>query len=114
MSDWMDYEIYVPVDEDHHLAVMLAAKWTSGLDALVFRTRYWLYIRWLYYWQFQRGQDQWMVQMTNVPPERLYRPDISITAWRKWCQEKARGPRDAANLDRAGEAGAATGEEVRI
>jgi hypothetical protein len=25
-----------------------------------------------------------------VPPEQLYRPDGSITAWRKWCHEHAR------------------------
>jgi hypothetical protein len=29
------------------------------------------------------------------PPERLYRPDVSITAWRKWCHETARGARQA-------------------
>jgi phenylpropionate dioxygenase-like ring-hydroxylating dioxygenase large terminal subunit len=91
MGDWMDYELYVPVDASRHLAVMLAVKWTRGLGAALWRLRYWLHIRPLYYWLFQRGQDQWMVEQTNIPPERLYRPDVSITAWRKWCHERARG-----------------------
>ena len=43
-----------------------------GLSALLFRLRYWLYIRWLY-----RGllgnQDQWMIELMQTPPERLYR-----------------------------------------
>jgi hypothetical protein len=32
-----------------------------------------------------------MIQLMDIPPERLYRPDVSITAWRKWCQDRARG-----------------------
>lgn len=87
---WTDYEIFVPVDEDRHLALFLAVRWTRGLDAWLFRARYWLYLRWLYYGLQNRGQDQWMIELMQIPPERLYRPDVSITAWRRWCQEKAR------------------------
>jgi phenylpropionate dioxygenase-like ring-hydroxylating dioxygenase large terminal subunit len=87
---WTDYEIFVPVDADHHLAVFLATKWTSGLGAWLWRLRYWLYIRLLYYGLLNRAQDQWMIELMNIPPERLYRPDVSITAWRRWCEEQAR------------------------
>ena len=37
------------------------------------------------------NQDAWMVElMPESGPERLYRPDASITGWRKLC-ESARG-----------------------
>lgn len=29
------------------------------------------------------SQDHWMVENTDAPPERLYRPDISLIKWRK-------------------------------
>jgi phenylpropionate dioxygenase-like ring-hydroxylating dioxygenase large terminal subunit len=87
---WLDYEIFVPVDDDHHRAVLLSVKHARGLSALLFRVRYWLYIRWLY-----RGllgnQDQWMIELMQTPPERLYRPDVAISGWRRWCQDHARG-----------------------
>jgi phenylpropionate dioxygenase-like ring-hydroxylating dioxygenase large terminal subunit len=88
---WSDYEMFVPVDADHHLAVLLAAGWARETDVMLFRLRYWLYIRWVYYGLLNRGQDQWMVELMNIPPERLYRPDLSVTAWRQWCQRSARG-----------------------
>ncbi len=87
---WTDYEFFVPVDGDHHLAVFLAAKWASGLGAWIWRARYWLYIRRFYYLLFNRAQDEWMISLMNIPPERLYRPDVSVTSWRKWCEEQAR------------------------
>jgi hypothetical protein len=27
----------------------------------------------------------------DAPPERLYRPDVSITEWRKLCERQDRG-----------------------
>jgi hypothetical protein len=63
---------------------------TRGLDALKFRAYYWLYRRPVHHVQFN-NQDAWMVRLTpDSAPERLYRPDASITAWRKLC-EQARG-----------------------
>ena len=86
---WLDYEIFVPVDADHHLAVMLSVKHARGPAALGFRLRYWLYIRWLYRWLLNQ-QDQQMIELMDTGPERLYRPDVAITGWRRWCQERAR------------------------
>ena len=43
-------------------------------------------IRWLFHGQFS-GQDARMVEATDAPPERLYRPDVSLTEWRKLCEE---------------------------
>jgi len=89
-TGWSDYEIWVPWDEDHHLAMFLAVTEATGLRALLFRLWYRLWVRWVFYRGFN-GQDQWMIEQMQIPPERLYRPDVSITAWRKWCQEQARG-----------------------
>jgi nitrite reductase/ring-hydroxylating ferredoxin subunit len=86
-----DYQIWVPVDADHHLAILLSVTHTTGPRALAFRLRYWLWVRWLHHGQFY-GQDEWMIGLMNTPPEQLYRPDASITAWRKYCEESARGP----------------------
>src|SRR3712207_4185997 len=47
-------------------------------------------IRWLFHGDFS-AQDAWMVDVTDAPPERLYRPDVSLTEWRKLCEEVASG-----------------------
>jgi phenylpropionate dioxygenase-like ring-hydroxylating dioxygenase large terminal subunit len=87
---WAAYEAYVPSDETHYLSVLFLAKWTAGPGAWLFQAWYWLWRRWAYHWRFN-AQDQRMVESMQTPPERLYRPDVSITAWRKMCQTEARG-----------------------
>jgi hypothetical protein len=69
--------------------MMLSVGWTSRLDALGFHARQWLSLRWSR-WQGFDPQDKWVIDLMETPPERLYRPDRSITGWRKWCQETAR------------------------
>ncbi|HEY7060761.1 MAG TPA: Rieske 2Fe-2S domain-containing protein [Chloroflexota bacterium] len=84
------YEWYVPVDRGHHRYLQFLVMRATGKDALEYRLRYWLYRRWLFHGQFN-GQDAWMVElMPETGPERLFRPDASITAWRRLC-EHARG-----------------------
>lgn len=84
------YEWYVPVDKDHHRYVQFLVTRARGWQALEYRLRYWLYRRWLFHVQFN-NQDGWMVElMPETAPERLFRPDVSITAWRRLC-EHARG-----------------------
>jgi nitrite reductase/ring-hydroxylating ferredoxin subunit len=84
-----DFQTWVPTDADHHLAVLLSTTRATGAAAQWFRLQYRLWRRWLHHGQFY-GQDEWMIGLMNTPPERLYRPDISITAWRKFCDEHAR------------------------
>jgi hypothetical protein len=84
--EWTHYEWYVPVDEGHHRYLQLAIKLTSGFDALLFKLRYWTYIRWIFHGMFN-DQDAVMVETMEIPPERLYRPDVSIIAWRKMCEQ---------------------------
>ncbi len=54
---------------------------------LWFRAKYRAYIRWVFHGQFT-GQDAWMVDVMEVPPERLYRPDTSVLEWRNLVEEK--------------------------
>ncbi len=92
---WTEYQIYVPWDETHYLGFLLAAKWTTGLAALLFRARYRTYIRRLKHEAFY-AEDQLAIDLMDTPPEQLYRPDVSITAWRRFCEERARrSPADA-------------------
>ncbi len=83
--EWTHYEWYVPVDADHHRYIQIAAKFTRGVDAILFRMRYLAYIRWVFHHMFN-DQDAIMVERMRIPPERLYRPDVSIIAWRKLCE----------------------------
>jgi phenylpropionate dioxygenase-like ring-hydroxylating dioxygenase large terminal subunit len=86
---------YVPVDHERYRYLQFYATRARGVSALWFRLCFWLYYRWAHLIQFN-NQDIWMVSlMPETPPERLYRPDVSITAWRKLC-EHARG--DASGL----------------
>jgi hypothetical protein len=91
---WTHFEWYVRTDESQHRYIQLAAKFTTGLDALWFKVPYWTSIRWMFRGLFN-DQDAIMVETMDVPPERLYRPDISIIAWRKLC-EQPRGAGGAA------------------
>src|SRR5262245_13647080 len=88
------YEWYVPVDGRNHRYLQFLVTRVRGVKALTFRIKYWSYRRWLFHGQFN-SQDGWMVGlMPDTVPERLFRPDSSITAWRRLC-ESARGREDA-------------------
>jgi len=54
---------------------------------LGFYAKYLGAIRWLFHGQFS-GQDAWMVEVTDAPPEKLYRPDVSLTTWRNLAEEE--------------------------
>lgn len=82
---FIHYEWYVPVDADHVRYVQIMVKFEKGLSAQAFKAKYLGAIRWLFHGQFT-GQDAWMVDVTDAPPERLYRPDVSITSWRRMVE----------------------------
>ncbi|ROO87110.1 homotrimeric ring hydroxylase [Actinocorallia herbida] len=79
---FIHYEWYVPVDADHVRYVQIMVRFEQGLKASVFKAKYVSFIRWLFHGQFT-GQDAWMVDVMDAPPEKLYRPDLSVTAWRR-------------------------------
>lgn len=85
--NFIHYEFYVPVDADHHRYIGVMVNFTEGWDTLRFYAKYLGAIRWLFHGEFS-GQDAWMVDMTDAPPERLYRPDVSLTAWRNLAEDE--------------------------
>ena len=82
--NFIHYEFYVPSGPDAHRYVGLMVNFTRRLPW--FALKYLGAIRWLFHGQFSR-QDARMVEATDAPPERLYRPDVSLTEWRKLCEE---------------------------
>ena len=106
---WVDFEMYIPVDEDTHMAMLLAVRFTKGLGPLFWRLRYWSYIRWIFQTLLNGRQDGYLVRNMNTPPERLYRPDVSITAWRTMCHEHARDPQPKVSGKRPKVSGLPTG-----
>jgi len=87
---WTHFEWWVPVDEDSHIYVQIATMNRGPLENLRFRLYYRLWVRWVFHGMFN-DEDRLMVDVMDAPPERLYRPDVSITEWRKLVEETARG-----------------------
>jgi phenylpropionate dioxygenase-like ring-hydroxylating dioxygenase large terminal subunit len=83
--NFIHYEFYVPVDANNHRYVGVMVNFAEGIQALKFYVKYLGAIRWLFHGQFS-SQDARMVAATDAPPERLYRPDISLTAWRRLAE----------------------------
>jgi phenylpropionate dioxygenase-like ring-hydroxylating dioxygenase large terminal subunit len=88
-ATWTHFEWWVPIDADTHIYVQLATQAGRGTRALRFRLYYWAWIRWVFHGMFNE-EDALMVDVMDAPPERLYRPDIAITEWRKLCETDAR------------------------
>ncbi|WP_214403401.1 aromatic ring-hydroxylating dioxygenase subunit alpha [Pseudonocardia lacus] len=83
---FIHYEFYVPVDADNHLYVGVMAEFHEGARTLPFYAKYLGFVRWLFHGQFS-AQDKWMVEVTDAPPERLYRPDESLLRWRRLAED---------------------------
>ncbi|TWF75094.1 phenylpropionate dioxygenase-like ring-hydroxylating dioxygenase large terminal subunit [Pseudonocardia hierapolitana] len=83
---FIHYEFYVPVDAENHLYVGVMADFRQGWRTLPFYLKYLGFVRWLFHGQFS-AQDKWMVEVTDAPPERLYRPDESLLKWRKLAED---------------------------
>jgi phenylpropionate dioxygenase-like ring-hydroxylating dioxygenase large terminal subunit len=90
-KNWHDYQFFTPVDESHHLMCQIAVRKTRGLSALWFKLRVWSYIRLFHRIMLNRWEDGFIVEAMDCPPERLFRPDVAIVAWRRWCDLHARG-----------------------
>lgn len=90
-ADWDHFEWWVPQTADTHHYIQLAATRRRGLRAFLFHLYYWTIVRWIFHGQFN-DQDALMVDVMDAPPERLYRPDKAIIAWREMCELQRRGP----------------------
>jgi phenylpropionate dioxygenase-like ring-hydroxylating dioxygenase large terminal subunit len=93
---WTHFEWWVPIDEHRHTYVQLATMNRGWLENLRFRIYYWGWVRWVFHGMFN-DEDRLMVDVMDAPPERLYRPDVSITEWRKLVEDNARGEPIAAD-----------------
>lgn len=90
-KNWHDYQMFTPVDENHHLMCQIAVQQSTGWRALKFKLRIWSYIRLFHRIMLNRWEDGFIVEAMDCPPERLFRPDVAIVAWRRWCELHARG-----------------------
>jgi phenylpropionate dioxygenase-like ring-hydroxylating dioxygenase large terminal subunit len=97
---WRHFEWWVPTDPDHHIYIQLISKRAGPLERLRFRFYYRAWVRWVFHGLFN-DEDRLMVDVMDAPPERLYRPDVAITEWRKLCETQARGGPQPASIDRA-------------
>lgn len=86
---YIHYEWAVPEDADHHRYVQLLASFKQGLSRQIFRIKYLTFIRWAFHGQFT-GQDAWMVDVMDCPPERMYRPDRSVAEYRRLVESHHR------------------------
>lgn len=87
---YVHYEWAVPEDADHHRYIQILVSFKTGaLPRWWFKLKYRAYIRWAFHGHFT-GQDAWAVSVMDIPPERLYRPDISVIEWRKMVEEQHR------------------------
>ncbi len=83
---FIHYEFYVPIEEGRTKYVGVMVQFKTGLAKAGFYMKYLGGIRWLFHGNFS-SQDHWMVAETNAPPERLYRPDVSLIEWRRLVEE---------------------------
>ena len=83
---FIHYEFYVPIDVGRTRYVGVMVQFKTGLGRAAFFVKYLGGIRWLFHGNFS-AQDHWMVASTNAPPERLYRPDLSLLEWRRLVED---------------------------
>ncbi len=89
---------YVPVDRDHYRWFQFLITEASGPKKWWAGLKYWLWLRWMYQGEFL-GQDSrinrvmhaFYAEQDGWSRERLYRPDVVVTAWRKFVDQTARG-----------------------
>lgn len=101
--NFIHYEFYVPIDADRHRYVGVMVNFLRGPEALKFYVKYLGWVRWLFHGQFS-GQDAWMVDVTDAPPEQLYRPDVSLTAWRGLAEKEYKAKLTAIEKEEIGRA----------
>ena len=105
---FVTYSWYVPIDGTRYrwFTFLLAPKKDiPGLKRPWAWLKYWLWLRWLYQGQFLR-QDSFINEVMHPfyeeqdgwRKERMFRPDVVITAWRKLIDEHARGIQEKSSI----------------
>jgi phenylpropionate dioxygenase-like ring-hydroxylating dioxygenase large terminal subunit len=98
LRDATVFSWFVPIDAERVRWFQFLVAPHGRLGKLYFKLKYILWWRWLYQGQFL-GQDARVLRLMHPfyaeqdgwAKERLYRPDIVITTWRKFVSENARG-----------------------
>ena len=83
------FEWWVPTERGDHIYLQMIVRPGSRLRRIGFWLYYWVWVRWAFHMMFN-GQDTLMVDVMDAPPERLYRPDKSILAWRRLVEDDPR------------------------
>ena len=91
-AGWTHYEWYTPSERGRYHYLVFAVTWCRGWRRLTWRLRYWIYILWVHHYNFNNQDLSVVPFMGDSHPARMFRPDASITAWRRMVEEEARGP----------------------
>jgi hypothetical protein len=86
---WTHFEWWVPTDHANHTYIQLVHMNRGRSANFRFFLFYWLYARWVFHGMFN-DEDRLMVEVMDAPPEKLYRPDVSLTEWRRLVEQEAR------------------------
>ena len=84
--NFIHYEFYVPIEQGRTKYVGVMVQFKSGLDKAVFYAKY-LGGSGGCSTATSRPRTTGMVDQTDAPPERLYRPDVSLLEWRRLVEE---------------------------
>lgn len=80
------WELWVPTEANRYRYVQLLTQQATGVARWRTRLVYEAFMRWVYHHRFHED-DLVVVQTMQTPPEVLYRPDRSISAWRKLVED---------------------------
>ena len=89
-SNWTHYEWYTPVERGRYHYLVFAVAWVRGWRRAVWWLRYWAYILWVHHYNFNNQDLSVVPLMQESGPVRLFRPDVSISAWRRMVENEAR------------------------
>ena len=102
-ANWTHYEWYTPSERGQYHYLVFAVAWTTGWRRLTWWLRYWTYILWVHHYNFNNQDLSVVPLMKESHPERFFRPDVSITAWRRMVEDEARGPKPGMSEQQAAE-----------
>jgi phenylpropionate dioxygenase-like ring-hydroxylating dioxygenase large terminal subunit len=91
-ANWTHFNWYMPVERGRYRDVAVAVAWVAGWRRLLWSFRYWTYIYAFHRYHFLRQDIRAIGLMPESHPVPAFRPDVSITAWRRLVEDEARRP----------------------
>jgi hypothetical protein len=92
-ANWTHYNWYMPVERGRYRDVAVAVAWAKGWRRVLWWLRYRTYITVFHRYDFLKQDIHAIGLMRDSHPVPAFRPDVSITAWRKLVEDEARRPR---------------------